>query len=177
MPFTDFQRSLARHISRIGLNATCRPYQEIAEQLGTTESRVIMQIADWVEDGTIRRLGARIKHQKAGFKANGMTAWVAPPELLDTLGARLSGEEAVTHCYIRPPFEGFPYTLYAMIHAGSKEEIVALCEMVAAEFNATSATVFQTPDPRPQTPVAYMILWSIKEHKKTVMRYFEEETI
>ena len=41
-----------------------------------------------LEDGTIRRFGASIKHQRTGWKHNAMVAWIIDPALADEAGTK-----------------------------------------------------------------------------------------
>ena len=92
--------------------------------------------------------------------ANGMCCWRVEG---DTTGAgrALAARDEVTHCYARPPAEGFPYNLFAMVHAASSEEARAqhaeLHRVLAAELGCEPATV---------------MLLSTKEYKKTSMTFF-----
>lgn len=163
---------LVRLLATDGIPIRTRPFDELALrwsqsllELGLrdtpmTEAETLAKVRQWVEEGTIRRLGARVRHQRAGYAANGMTCWAPAPEMADALGERLAQETSVSHCYRRPPFDGFPYGLYAMMHGREKGEIEALCERIHAEF----------PD------IPHMVLWTTKEYKKSVQRYFEEES-
>ena len=66
----------------------------------------------------MRRFGAILRHQEAGFADNAMVCFNATNG-----GDILAQKPYISHCYERPAFEGFPYTLYAMMHAQSAEEL------------------------------------------------------
>ena len=136
------------------------PYREIARRVGLEPREVLGRVAQWTASGLIRRFGATLYHQRAGFKANCMVAWkVADPAQSREKGEIFSKFPQVTHCYRRPPFEGWPYTLYTMIHGSSMEEIDAYVEQMSRASGL---------DEREK-------LFSVKEWKKTSMKYFSEE--
>jgi DNA-binding Lrp family transcriptional regulator len=60
---------------------TARPYEQIANQLGTTEEKLLAILDDLVERGIIRRFGATLRHQKSGFQSNVMVAWRVDEEI------------------------------------------------------------------------------------------------
>jgi hypothetical protein len=62
----------------------------------------------------------------------------------------------VTHCYERPAFEGFPYTLYAMMHAQSAEDLDRYIKEAAQSIGNPG----------------YAVLNSLRELKKTSFRFF-----
>ena len=100
----------------------------------------------------MRRFGAVLRHQDAGFAYNAMLCFNAPADA----GKILAQKSYVSHCYERPSFEGFPYTLYAMMHAQSAEELDA--------FIKDAAVSIGNPE--------YAVLHSVRELKKTSFRFF-----
>ena len=105
-----------------------------------------------IAGGLMRRFGAILRHQQAGFAYNAMVCFDAPT----TAGAVLAQNPHVSHCYERPAFEGFPYTLYAMMHAQSATEL--------EQYIKEAALSIGTPD--------YAVLHSVRELKKTSFSFF-----
>ena len=106
--------------------------------------------------GRMRRFGAVLRHQKAGFAKNAMLCLDVPEAEIVRAGEALARDPRVSHCYARPPFEGFPYGLYAMVHARSDEELErALAEAVEAAGSP-----------------AHAALRSVRELKKTSFAFF-----
>ena len=100
----------------------------------------------------MRRFGAILRHQDAGFAHNAMVCFNA----LADAGNILAQKPYISHCYERPAFEGFPYTLYAMMHAQSAEELDT--------FIKDAATSIGNPE--------YVVLHSVRELKKTSFLFF-----
>lgn len=99
----------------------------------------------------MRRFGAILRHQEAGFAYNAMVCFNAANG-----GDILAQKPYISHCYERPAFEGFPYTLYAMMHAQSTEELDRQIKEAAESIG--------NPD--------YVVLHSVRELKKTSFRFF-----
>ena len=106
----------------------------------------------------MRRFGAVLRHQDAGFAYNAMVCFeVVDGRKLDVeCGAVLAQKPYISHCYNRPAFEGFPYTLYAMMHAPSAAELDQYIKDAAASIG--------NPD--------YAVLNSVRELKKTSFTFF-----
>lgn len=113
----------------------------------------------------MRRFGAILRHQEAGFADNAMVCFKLDErgvilseqgESRDPAGAILANKPYISHCYERPAFEGFPYTLYAMMHAQSAEELDRNIKEAAESIG--------NPD--------YVVLRSVRELKKTSFRFF-----
>ncbi len=133
-----------------------KPFALMAETIGISENDFIQRVKSLKERGIIRRFGATLRHQQAGFKANAMIAWKAPEDSVAEMGKTLARFREVTHCYHRSPKSDWPYNLYSMVHGGSRDE----CREIAQRLSlATGLT-------------CYAVLFSEKEFKKTSMEYF-----
>jgi DNA-binding Lrp family transcriptional regulator len=100
-----------------------------------------------------------MNHRNAGFKANAMGVWAVPEAELDEIGPQMAGFALVSHCYRRPTYEDWPYSVFTMVHGKNARD----CEQTIAAI-------------RDETGVdEYALLWSVKEYKKTRVRYFTSE--
>lgn len=133
-----------------------RPYKIIADQLGVEEDEILKRIETMVKKGVIRRFGATLYHQEAGFSANAMVAWVIPEDKIDETGRTMAGFREVTHCYHRRPQRDWKYSLYTMIHGDSREECYKIAKKMSEKTGIND----------------YSLLFSEKEFKKTSMEYF-----
>ena len=107
----------------------------------------------------MRRFGAILRHQDAGFPCNAMVCFMLDEGTLansESAGSLLAKKHYVSHCYERPSFENFPYNLYAMMHAQTPEELNG--------YIKESVALLDNPE--------YVVLHSLKELKKTSFRFF-----
>lgn len=135
-----------------------RPFAVVAERLGISEDELLEKVREFIDDGTIRRFGATLRHQRSGYDANAMVVWEVEPEKAEAAGSILASFREVTHCYQRPSLPGWPYRLFTMIHAASQQE----CRQIAREM-AEAAGVEK-----------YDLLYTEEELKKTTMAYFPD---
>jgi DNA-binding Lrp family transcriptional regulator len=116
-----------------GLPLDPRPYEVIASQLDLSAAEVMQRMRHMQENGVIRRIGAVPNHYALGYRGNGMTVWDVPDEHIDELGRQVGKLEFVSHCYHRPRhLPDWPYNLFAMVHAHSRDEALQLVEEIAA---------------------------------------------
>jgi siroheme decarboxylase len=135
-----------------------RPFLPMAERIGTDEAGLLAAAADLRRRGFLRRFAAILYHRKAGFKANGMGVWAAPPDDVVEIGQRMASFSAVSHCYQRPTYPDWPYNIFTMVHGRSEEE----CEDV---FRAISKATGVTN---------YTSLYSTREYKKTRLLFYTD---
>ena len=136
------------------------PYKTIADKVGLTEDEVIANIKQYKEKGWVRRYGATLKHQKAGFTANGMGVWAVPNEdEREEKGEIIASFQEVSHAYERPSFDDWPYHLFSMIHGQSKDEVEEIARRISEKTGITD----------------YHVLYSTREFKKSSMRYFDPQ--
>jgi DNA-binding Lrp family transcriptional regulator len=136
-----------------------RPYLAIAKELGITETDLLERLIDLSRRGVIRRFGATLRHQRAGFSANAMVAWIVDEDRIEEVGQKMASFDQVSHCYQRDPAPDWPYNLYTMVHADSEQA----CQATARKMSR--ATSVQD----------YTLLFSREELKKTSMVYFPSD--
>jgi siroheme decarboxylase len=133
------------------------PYADLAEAGGVSEEAALDLLKRLSNVGIIRRFGATLRHQKAGYGANSMVAWyVESDKDIDEIGRTMASRPEITHCYRRRSCLDWPYNLYTMIHGKTQND----CLRVVLELSeATGVEQFD-------------LLFSHRELKKTSMRYF-----
>ena len=141
------------------MEITERPYLAISEKLGITETQLLDHLKDLGQRGVIRRFGATLRHQRAGFSANVMVAWMVDEDRIEEVGQKMATFDQVSHCYRRNPTPDWPYNLYTMVHADSEQA----CQTTARKMSR--ATSVQD----------YTLLFSREELKKTSMVYFPSD--
>jgi len=84
--------------------------------------------------GVIRRIAAVVDHRKLGFVANVMFVCRVAQNRIVKVGEKLARFGVVSHCYQRSTVDGWPYNLYAMMHARNMGQVQHVIDkFVAAE--------------------------------------------
>ena len=154
---TDDEKAIIR-VCQDDMPLVSRPWAEQARTLGMDEAALIEKLRAMRDEGILRRFAAVLRHNEAGFSANGMACWRVPEERIEEVGALLAADSRVSHCYWRPTFEDWPYPLFSMVHCESRDDVRAVVEELSRTVDVTD----------------YEILWSAKEFKKERVRYFVE---
>ena len=132
MALDDFDRALIA-ATQGGLPLVPRPYDAVGERLGVSGQQVRERLAQMLESGLIRRIGAVPNLYRLGFTANGMSVWDVDDAQVDRLGEQVGALAFVTHCYRRPrQLPQWPYNLFAMLHGASRDEVRAQAAQIAA---------------------------------------------
>jgi DNA-binding Lrp family transcriptional regulator len=131
---TDEEREILAAIQD-GLPLEPEPYRVVADRIGMSEERVLAVIRSMLDERKIKRIGAVPNHYALGITANGMSVWDVPDERATEIGRRLGDREEITHCYRRPRQPGWSYNLFGMVHARSRDEVVAAVERIARELD------------------------------------------
>lgn len=155
--FTETERKVLAVVQK-NLPDSLTPYADIAKAAGVSEEEVLELLRDMKEDGSIRRFGASIKHQRAGFSHNAMVAWkVKDQAQADDAAQTAIQHSLISHCYFRPSSApDWPYELYTMIHGRTESEYLEVVEYIKANTSLKE----------------YAVLESIKELKKISPTYF-----
>jgi siroheme decarboxylase len=135
------------------------PFAAPAAELGVSQERLFEQLESMRERRALRRVAAILFHRRAGFSANGMGVWKVPEERILELGPRMASFRGISHCYQRPTYADWPYSVFTMAHGRSKEECDAILDSIAEDTGIDERRT----------------LYSSTEFKKVRLRYFTDE--
>ncbi len=132
------------------------PFARIVEKYHIPFERLKSFYDKFRSEGKIRRFSAILYHKKAGFKYNVMAVWEITEDLVDSVGEEFASLRGVSHCYRRPTYPSWPYSIFTMIHAKDKQE----ADNIILRMSKTEGVK------------SWAELVSTKEYKKTRLRYF-----
>jgi DNA-binding Lrp family transcriptional regulator len=115
------------------MEPVAEPFAAAARELGVPVARLLEHLEDMRERKALRRVAAILFHRRAGFSANGMGVWKVPENRILELGPRMAAYRGISHCYQRPTYPDWPYSVFTMAHGRSKEECDAILDTIAAE--------------------------------------------
>ena len=135
------------------------PYAPAAERLGVSQEEVLRRLESLRERNALRRVAAILFHRRAGFSANGMGVWAVPDEQILDTGRRMAAFRGISHCYQRPTYADWPYSVFTMAHGRSKEECDAILDSIAQDTGIDERAT----------------LYSSTEFKKIRLLYFTDD--
>jgi DNA-binding Lrp family transcriptional regulator len=154
---TEEEKNHIRELQK-DLEITERPFLKSAQKLGITEEQLLEKVKQYEEIGVMRRFAAILRHREVGFTANGMIVWKVPDERIEEVGAKLGAFPQISHCYQRPVYPDWPYSVFSMVHCKSIEEAQEMAKQIQKQVDIND----------------YKILFSSREFKKTRVEYFVE---
>jgi DNA-binding Lrp family transcriptional regulator len=131
-PYDEFDRSVIR-ATQGDMPVISEPYAPAAAELGISQERLLEHLRGMQERRLLRRVAAILFHRRAGFSANGMGVWNVPDDRIMELGMRMASFRGISHCYQRPTYADWPYSVFTMAHGRSKEECDAILDSIAAD--------------------------------------------
>jgi DNA-binding Lrp family transcriptional regulator len=134
-----------------------RPLKSLADELQLSEDEVLARIKDLQARGIMRRWGAVLRHQKAGYACNAMVAWKVTPDEADQAGETMAAFKEISHCYLREVSADFGYNLFSMVHSRNEQEMKETISRIARATGLNN----------------YVVLKSVRELKKVSMRFFD----
>jgi siroheme decarboxylase len=143
------------------MEVTDRPYDAAAAEVGMSTDDFLGHLAGMVDRKLLRRVAAILYHRRAGFSANGMGVWRVPEDRILEVGAQMAAVRGISHCYQRPTYEDWPYSVFTMAHGRSKEECDAILDGIAEQHGLHG-------DDR-------AVLYSSTEFKKIRLHYFTDD--
>jgi siroheme decarboxylase len=135
------------------------PFAPAAEELGMGQDELLDHLERMQERRLLRRVAAILFHRRAGFSANGMGVWKVPDERIMELGPQMAAYRGISHCYQRPTYKDWPYSIFTMAHGRSKDECDAILDSIADSTGIDQRST----------------LYSSTEFKKIRLLYFTED--
>ena len=135
------------------------PYAPAADKLGIPQTQLLTHLQQMQERRLLRRVAAILFHRRAGFSANGMGVWKVPDERIMELGPRMAAFRGISHCYQRPTYADWPYSIFTMAHGRSKDECDAILDSIATQTGIDERST----------------LYSSTEFKKIRLLYFTDD--
>jgi len=157
-PYDDLDIAVIRALQG-NMPVVAEPYAAAAAVVGLTQDRFLDHLSGMQERGLLRRVAAILYHRRAGFSANGMGVWKVPDEQVLDIGRRMAAVRGISHCYQRPTYADWPYSVFTMAHGRSKVECDAVLDAIAEQTGINERAT----------------LYSSTEFKKIRLLYFTED--
>ena len=135
------------------------PYAPAAAEVGISQDELLAQLESMRDRKALRRVAAILYHRRAGFSANGMGVWAVPEERIMEVAPLMASFRGISHCYQRPTYADWHYSVFTMAHGRSKEECDAILDSIAEESGIDDRRT----------------LYSSTEFKKIRLLYFTDE--
>jgi DNA-binding Lrp family transcriptional regulator len=157
-PYDEFDKDVVR-ATQGDLPVIPEPYAPAAQRLNVSQPELLAHLNGMQERRLLRRVAAILFHRRAGFSANGMGVWNVPEDRILEIGGRMAAFRGISHCYQRPTYEDWPYSVFTMAHGRSKEECDAILDSIARETGIHDRAT----------------LYSSTEFKKIRLLYFTDD--
>jgi DNA-binding Lrp family transcriptional regulator len=158
-PFDELDVAVIR-ATQGNLPVVHEPYAAAAAELAMSVEALVEHLTGMAARGLLRRVAAILFHRRAGFSANGMGVWKVAPEHVLEVGPKMAAYRGISHCYQRPTYADWPYSIFTMAHGRSKEECDAILDAIAAEHREIEDRA---------------TLYSSTEFKKIRLLYFTDD--
>ena len=149
------QKLEAARILQSDIPLVMKPFTQIADACGLESDALITWLKELSQQGAIRKFGAILRHQKAGYGKNALVMWAIRIDAVENTGKLFAGLPFISHCYERSPAFENKYNLFTMLHAQDDD----ISSMLSTMSELAGSNDF-------------LILESLHEYKKTSPEYF-----
>jgi DNA-binding Lrp family transcriptional regulator len=158
IPLSDLDVAVIRTLQG-DMPVVPEPYQPAADELGMPVEGLLEHLESMRERRALRRVAAILFHRRAGYSANGMGVWRVPEERILELAPLMASFRGISHCYQRPTYEDWPYSVFTMAHGRSKDECDAILDSIEERTGVDERAT----------------LYSSTEFKKIRLLYFTDD--
>ncbi len=117
-----------------------RPYDIIAERLGIGTEELRGRVAELIDSGVIRRMGASLNSKKLGYSST-LAAVKVKPELIEQAAEVIGKYREVTHSYLRSGNFNVWFTLIAV----DERRIEAILTEIRTSLSLDNSDVLNLP--------------------------------
>ena len=136
------------------------PYAPAAAELGIPQEQLLAHLRGHVRSGAC--CAASPRSCSTAAPASAPTAWASgrfPDDRIMEMGMQMAQFRGISHCYQRPTYADWPYSVFTMAHGRSKEECDAILDSIAEQTGITERST----------------LYSSTEFKKIRLLYFTDD--
>lgn len=155
---SDIHYEVIKHAQK-DIEIVNEPFKAMIDEMGISYETFFEIMNELQETGVMRRYASILNHRKAGFSANAMVVWDVDEAKGAEIGESAASFSAVSHCYLRPKYENWPFNLFTMVHGKTTEDTQSTIDAIAKEIEYKS----------------HMPLYSSREFKKVRITYFTPE--
>lgn len=127
------------------------PFEDIPNMPPAVDFVEVLQLLSG--KGVLSKIAAVLDYRRLGYIANAMFCAEVSSDRISAVGAELAACPMVSHCYERRVFDGWPFNLYGMCHAGSLEQIVEVIDSFCIANNITHTQLLPTERELKKQPV------------------------
>lgn len=140
------EKEALKYFSTNDVEFSKRPFAKAASALKTTEDELVYMLCQLQEKGVLKKMRGVLNHYKAGCTANALIAWQDNLCQEDTKSDFVNNvclnDNRISHCYQRKPHKNFNYSLFTMMHAKTKEEVIKFAKNMAGRFKLSYEILF-----------------------------------
>ena len=157
IPAVDISEAERRAVSALQSNLaiSLEPFAPLADCAGMSQDELLRSADALLRKNVMRRYAAVLAHRTAGYRVNSMVCWNAG-DAPDAAGRRMASHPAVSHCYQRPVYADWPYSIYTMIHCRTEPEMETVVQRLASVSGVSD----------------FVSLPTVSEYKKSAVVYF-----
>ena len=138
------------------LPLTSTPFDELAKAHGKNGEWLIERAKILLSEGRLRRVAVFVNHKRLGYNANALVVWSVPNEEVEKVGKALAAVKQVSHCYHRPAYPEWQFSVYTMFHSVDEKSLQKAVEEAASIVG----------------DYKWRMLLSVREFKKARVKFF-----
>ena len=156
MTLSDLEQNILSAIQH-GMPLSQTPYQDLAKAVGIPVGQLFQILRQWRAEGKIRRVGAVVNHFQMGHGVGAMVVWSVSESRINQVGELFASLPKVSHAYLRPSNEQWPYNLYTMVHASDGSELKMTIETMSRKSGIKEFRELKTVRELKKVPPTYIV--------------------
>ncbi|HUO84681.1 MAG TPA: AsnC family transcriptional regulator [Thermoanaerobaculia bacterium] len=111
-----------------------RPFDALARAAGVDAEDLLEAARRLHAQHQLRRLAALVQSSRPAFSATAMGVWVVPVSRVDEVVRKMCSVRGVSHCYLRPTYDDWPFNVFSIVHGRSVDECESVLSQIAQDI-------------------------------------------
>jgi len=110
-----------------------RPFEAWGKTINLAGDEILETARGFIGRQILRKYSGIPQKKKPSISATAMGVWVVPDEKIEDFGAQMLKQREVSHCYLRPVYEDWPYNVFTTVHGKTVDECDGVLQAISSQ--------------------------------------------
>lgn len=110
-----------------------RPFEAWGKTINLGGDEILDTARGFIRRQVLRKYSGLAPKKKPSISATAMGVWVVPDGKIEEFGAQMLKYREVSHCYLRPVYEDWPYNVFTTVHGKTVDECDGVLQTISSQ--------------------------------------------
>lgn len=132
-----------------------RPFEAWGKTINLGGDEILETARGFIQRQVLRKYSGIPQKKKPSISATAMGVWVVPDGKIEDFGAQMLKHREVSHCYLRPVYEDWPYNVFTTVHGKTVDECDGVLQTISSQTGVQEMRALYPTQEFKRTRVVY----------------------